>query len=122
MAGLDKALCERRVENPYYQYFCRKEFFRHELMFDRSSLSNWRKRMGGEKVRAFLQESLSIATKIGAVRPSQLCKVTVGTTVEPKNVMFPTDARLLNRAREILMRLAKRLSFANPMRGSASSR
>src|SRR6185436_1237496 len=29
------------------------------------------------------------------------------TTVQPKNVMFPTDARLLNRAREILVRLAK---------------
>jgi transposase, IS5 family len=28
--------------------------------------------------------------------------------VQPKNVMFPTDARLLNRAREILVRLAKR--------------
>jgi IS5 family transposase len=27
--------------------------------------------------------------------------------VQPKNVMFPTDARLLNRAREILVRLAK---------------
>ncbi|MGY4627068.1 hypothetical protein ACVWY3_004824 [Bradyrhizobium sp. USDA 4486] len=26
--------------------------------------------------------------------------------MQPKNVMFPTDARLLNRAREILVRLA----------------
>jgi hypothetical protein len=28
--------------------------------------------------------------------------VIVDTTVQPKNVMFPTDARLLNRAREKL--------------------
>jgi hypothetical protein len=28
--------------------------------------------------------------------------------VQPENVMFPTDARLLNRAREILVRPAKR--------------
>jgi IS5 family transposase len=27
--------------------------------------------------------------------------------VQPKNVMFPTDAKLLNRAREKLVRLAK---------------
>jgi transposase, IS5 family len=33
--------------------------------------------------------------------------VIVDTTVQPKNVMFPTDARLLNRAREKLVRLAK---------------
>jgi IS5 family transposase len=37
----------------------------------------------------------------------QLSEVIVDTTVQPKNVMFPTDARLLNRAREILVRMAK---------------
>jgi transposase, IS5 family len=103
----DEALCERWVENPYYQYFCGEEFFLHELVLDRSSLSNWRKRMGEEKVKALLQESLAVAVKTGAVRPSHLSEVIVDTTVQPKNVMFPTDARLLNRAREILVRLAK---------------
>jgi transposase, IS5 family len=98
------------VENPYYQYFCEEEFFQHKLVLDRSSLSNWRKRMGEEKVKALLQESLSIATKTGAVKPSQLSEVIIDTTVQPKNVMFPTDARLLNRAREILVRLAKTCS------------
>jgi IS5 family transposase len=103
----DEALCERWVENPYYQHFCGEEFFQHELVLDRSSLSNWRKRMGEEKMKALLQESLSIAAKTGAVKPAQLNEVIVDTTVQPKNVMFPTDARLLNRAREILVRLAK---------------
>jgi IS5 family transposase len=63
----DEVLCERWVENPYYQFFCGEEFFQHELVLDRSSLSNWRKRMGEEKVKALLQESLSIAAKTGAV-------------------------------------------------------
>jgi transposase, IS5 family len=103
----DEALCERWVENPYYQHFCGEEFFQHELVLDRSSLSNWRKRMGEEKVKALLQESLSVAVKTGAVKPAQLSEVIVDTTVQPKNIMFPTDARLLNRAREILVRLAK---------------
>ena len=104
----DEALCERWVENPYYQYFCGEEFFQHALVLDRSSLSNWRKRMGEEKVKALLQESLAIATKTEAIKPAQLSEVIVDTTVQPKNVMFPTDARLMNRAREILVRLAKR--------------
>jgi transposase, IS5 family len=38
----DEALCERWVENPYYQYLCGEEFFRHDLPFDRSSLTRWR--------------------------------------------------------------------------------
>ena len=41
----DEALCERWVENPYYQLFCGEEFFQHRLPFDRSSLTRWRQRM-----------------------------------------------------------------------------
>jgi transposase, IS5 family len=104
----DEVLCERWVENPYYQFFCGEEFFQHALVLDRSSLTRWRQRMGEEKVQALLQESLSIAVKSEAVKPSELLEVIVDTTVEPKNVMFPTDARLLNRAREVLVRMAKK--------------
>lgn len=104
----DEVLCERWVENPYYQFFCGEEFFQHRLVFDRSSLTRWRQRMGEEKLQALLQESLAVATKAKAIKPSDLNRVIVDTTVQPKNVMFPTDARLLNRAREIVVRLAKK--------------
>jgi IS5 family transposase len=107
----DEVLCERWVENPYYQFFCGEEFFQHRLVFDRSSLTRWRQRMGEEKLQALLQESLSVATKTEAIKPSDLNRVIIDTTVQPKNVMFPTDARLLNRAREILVRLAKQQSL-----------
>src|SRR6202012_5425484 len=30
----DEALCERWVENPYFQLFCGEEFFQHKLTFD----------------------------------------------------------------------------------------
>lgn len=56
--------------------------------------------------------SLPTRTKTEAIKPSDLNRVIVDTTVQPKNVMFPTDARLLNRAREILVRLAKRQGLA----------
>src|SRR5437868_11446768 len=104
----DEVVCEHWIENPYYQYFCGEEFFQHRLVFDRSSLTRWRQRMGEEKLQALLQESLSVAAKTEAIKPADLNRVIVDTTVQPKNVMFPTDARLLNRAREILVRLAKR--------------
>ena len=103
----DEVLCERWVENPYYQYFCGEEFFQHRLVFDRSSLTRWRNRMGEQRLQALIQESLSVATKTKAIKPSELSRVIVDTTVQPKNVTFPTDAKLLNRAREKLVRLAK---------------
>ncbi|MGY3488082.1 hypothetical protein ACVW1C_005965 [Bradyrhizobium sp. USDA 4011] len=64
--------------------------------------------MGQEWLQALLQESLSVATKVEAINLSDLNRVIVDTTVQPKNVMFSTDARLLNRAREILVRVTKR--------------
>jgi transposase, IS5 family len=105
----DEGLCERWVENPYFQYFCGEAFFRHRLVFDRSSLTRWRQRMGEERLGALLQESLATATRTGALRPSDLARVVVDTTVQPKAVMFPTDARLIHRARERLVRLANKL-------------
>ncbi len=38
----DEALCDRWVENPYFQFFCGEEFFRHKPPFDRSSMTRWR--------------------------------------------------------------------------------
>src|SRR3954452_11038185 len=112
----DEVLCERWVENPYYQYFCGEEFFQHRLVFDRSSLTRWRNRMGEARLQALLQESLSVAARTKAIKPSELSRVIVDTTVQPKNVTFPTDAKLLNRAREKLARLAK--LHAVPLRQS----
>jgi IS5 family transposase len=73
------------------------------LVFDRSSLTRWRRRMGQEKLKPLLQESLAVATRTHAMKPSDLACVMIDTTVQPKTVMFPTDAKLLNRAREGLV-------------------
>jgi transposase, IS5 family len=103
----DEDLCARWVENPYYQLFCGEEFFQHKLTFDRSSLTRWRQRMGEEKLVALIQESLAVAMRTGAARPADFSKVIVDTTVQPKAVAFPTDAKLMHRARERLVRLAR---------------
>ena len=52
--------------------------------------------MGEERLAALIQESLSVAVKTKAIKPSKLSRVIVDTTVQPKNVTFPTDAKLLN--------------------------
>ena len=58
----DEVLCERWIENAYYQLFCGEEFFQHALVFDRSTMTRWRQRMGEGKLIALLQESLNVAT------------------------------------------------------------
>src|SRR6266404_8913094 len=103
----DEALCDRWVENPYFQYFCGEVVFRHELPFDRSSLTRWRQRLGEEQLAALLQESLSVAHRSGAIATEDLERVAVDTTVQEKAVAHPTDARLTHRAIEKLVELAK---------------
>src|SRR5215213_5353078 len=103
----DEVLCERWIENPYMQLFCGEEFFQHQLPFDRSSMTRWRQRMGEERLIALLQESLSVATRSGAAKPADFRQVIVDTTVQEKAITFPTDAKLMHRARERLVRLAK---------------
>jgi IS5 family transposase len=104
----DEVLCARWLENPYYQYFCGEEVFCHQLPFDRSSLTRWRQRLGEEQLAALLQESLSVAHKTDALATKDLERVAVDTTVQPKAVAHPTDARLLHRALEKLVDLARR--------------
>ncbi|HLW93268.1 MAG TPA: IS5 family transposase [Roseiarcus sp.] len=108
----DEALCARWLENPYYQLFCGEEFFRHQTPFDRSSMTRWRQRMGEERLVSLLQESLATATRTGAARPADFTRAILDTTVQPKAVAHPTDAKLMNRAREKLVRLAKQHGVA----------
>src|SRR4030095_4390816 len=103
----DEQLCERWVENPYFQSFCGEEFFQHTLPLDRSSLTRWRQRMGEEKAQALLQESLAVAVKTKAIQVGELREVVVDTTVQEKAATFPTDAKLLNRARVRLVGLCE---------------
>src|SRR5215831_12101708 len=91
----DEALCERWVENPYLQLFCGEEFFQHRLVFDRSSLTRRRQRMGEERLTALIQESLAAAVRTGAAKPSDFTRVIVDTTVQEKAITFPTDAKLM---------------------------
>jgi IS5 family transposase len=104
----DEVLCARWLENPYYQFFCGELSFCHKLPFDRSSLTHWRQRLGEEQLVALLQESLSVAHKTGALATRDLERVVVDTTVQPKAIAHPTDARLCHRALEKLVDLAQR--------------
>jgi len=104
----DEVLCARWLENPYYQYFCGELSFCHKLPFDRSSLSRWRGRLGEDELAALIQESLSVGHKTGALETKDLERVAVDTTVQPKAIAHPTDAGLMHRALEKLVKLAKR--------------
>jgi IS5 family transposase len=103
----DEGVCERWVYDPYFQYFTGEEFFQHAYPHERSDLSHWRNRLG-DKLELLLAESLRVAHESGALRTKDLERVTVDTTVQPKAITFPTDAKLLHAAIKGLTRLARK--------------
>ena len=104
----DEQVWDRWVQDPYFQYFTGEEFFQHALPHERSGMSHWRKRIG-DRLDILLQESLRIAHDTGALKTRDLARVTVDTTVQPKDVTFPTDAKLLETAIQQLGKLPGKL-------------
>ena len=104
----DEGVVAGFLENPYWQYFCGEEFFRHDLPCDPTTLVKWRKRIGPERMEKLLQETIAAAQRQSALKPTELRRVNVDTTVQEKAIAFPTDARLYQKARLVLVREARR--------------
>jgi IS5 family transposase len=82
----DESLVARWVENPYWQFFCGCQYMQHELPIDPSSLSKWRKRVGAERLEKLLAATIKTALAMKALRPQELHKVNVDTTVQGRTV------------------------------------
>jgi IS5 family transposase len=108
----DEAVVQRWIENPYWQWFCGCEYFQHELPCDPSLLTRWRKRLGPEGLETLLAETIQAGLESGAVRPSSLEWVSVDTTVQPKAITYPTDAKLYLKALLALVRQARKCGLA----------
>lgn len=103
----DEAVVQQWVENPYWQHFSGEQFFQHERPIDPSSMTRWRQRLGEAGAEAMLRETIQTGLRMKAIKPTQLQRVNVDTTVQTKAVRYPTDARLYNRARERLVKVAR---------------
>jgi IS5 family transposase len=104
----DEELVMRWVENPYWQYFCGEEYFQTDFPCDDTSLGVWRRRIGEEQLKLVLEETVRVAIEKKFVSKKELSEVIVDTTVQEKNITFPTDAKLLYSA---IVKLGKYCRF-----------
>jgi len=103
----DESVVARFVENPYWQFFCGLEYFTHRLPIDPTTMTRWRKRVGADGMKKLLSETIATAMRRQELSPHECTKVNVDTTVQEKAIAHPTDARLYQKARVTLVRLAQ---------------
>lgn len=96
----DETVMAEWVSNPYYQYFCGAVVFQWKFPCDPSDLVHFRHRIGVEGVEKILAVSILMHGKEILNED-----VSIDTTVQPKNITYPTDTklavRIINQCRKI---------------------
>jgi hypothetical protein len=98
----DEEVVEEYLENPYIQAFCGEEVFVTEGGIDPSLLSKIRKRLGRTFFRRFEKDVLEVLKRRRIIKPGEHL---LDATVIPVNIEYPTDTKLLNRARRWVVKV-----------------
>lgn len=85
----DESVVEQWAENSYYQYFCGETSFVPAAPCEASELVHFRNRIGKAGMELIFIESININGD-----DSKEDKIKVDTTVQEKNITYPTDAKL----------------------------
>ena len=98
----DESVVAGWVENPYWQYFTGESFFQHEPPFNPTDFVHFRKRIGEEGMEKIL--TLTVKLHPEAAKEEQ---VQFDTTVQEKNISYPTDTKLQRRIMSYLRTIAE---------------
>jgi len=99
----DETVVEQWLQNPYWQYFSGENVFQWKFPVEPSDLVHFRKRIGIKGVEKILEVSIKLHGK-----SSKEKDVVVDTTVQEKNITFPTDVKLHKKIIDQCNKISKR--------------
>jgi len=85
----DETVVESWVQNPYWQYFSGYTMFQWKFPIEPTDLVHFRKRIGKKGIEKIFKISIDLHGK-----KSKENEVVIDTTVQEKNITYPTDVKL----------------------------
>ncbi len=104
----DEELVQRWAENVQWQFFSGMDYYEPRLPCDATQIGRFRRLLGEEGLEQLLKATIDCAVDIQAVKPAELERVIVDSTVQSKAIAHPVDSRLLEIARHKVVSAAKR--------------
>jgi IS5 family transposase len=101
----DETVVAGLKENIYWRAFCGLHgqigLWRHTSVLDASSLTKFRRRLGPEGIRSVEHAIRKQLLDDGSIDPQSMY---IDTTAQEKNIAYPVDTHLLNKAQERLLK------------------
>lgn len=88
----DEGVVARWMENPYMQYFTGEKVFQKRPPMNPIDMTKFRKRIGAMGAEKIFKLSLMVNAK--EITEKEMKQVMIDSTVQEKNITFPTDAKL----------------------------
>lgn len=110
----DESVVEQWSENAYFQYFCGMREFIPSFPCNASELVHFRKRIGEKGIELILAESIRVNDDKSD--DEHHGTAFIDSTVQEKNVTYPTDAKLHKKIISKVQKIIKELNL--PMRQS----
>lgn len=105
----DESVVEQWSENAYFQYFCGMHEFVPSFPCNSSELVHFRKRIGEKGIELILSESIRVNDDKSDDQHHDTAFI--DSTVQEKNVTYPTDAKLHKKIVGKVLKIAKELNL-----------
>lgn len=102
----DEGVVARWVENPYMQYFTGEKVFQKRPPMNPIDMTKFRNRIGEGGAEKILGMSLKVNAE--EMTEKELDQVMIDSTVQEKNITYPTDAKLYRKIIERVLKMAAR--------------